>query len=88
MRSAVVTRDSEERYYVASQWNLIWRNFKKHKLGLAAFPVLGCLYFLAVFGEFISAYTPVTYFRERENVAPQRIHFVRPDGTFQLRPFV
>ena len=88
MRSAVVTRDSEERYYVASQWNLIWRNFKKHKLGLAALPVLGCLYFLAVFGEFISAYTPVTYFRERENVPPQRIHFVRPDGTFQLRPFV
>ena len=57
MRSTGVRREREERYYVASQWSLIWRNFKKHRLGLAALPVLGCLYFLAVFGEFISAYT-------------------------------
>ena len=88
MRSINVKKDSEESYYVASQWNLIWRKFKKHKLGLAALPVLISLYFLAAFSEFISAYTPLTYVRERENVPPQRIHFIRPDGTFRLRPFI
>ena len=88
MRSVGVRMDREESYYVASQWTLIWRKFKKHKLGLAALPVLISLYFLATFSEFISAYTPLTYFRERENVPPQRIHFVRPDGTFRLRPFI
>ena len=88
MRSSDVEKDSEESYYVASQWNLIWRKFKKHKLGLTALPVLISLFSLAAFSEFVSAYTPLTYFRDRENVPPQRIHFTRPDGTFRLRPFI
>ena len=86
MRS--VKKDLEEGYYVASQWQLIWWKFRKHRLAMTAVPVLILLYLLAIFCEFISPYTPLTYFRERENVPPQRIRFFDAEGKLHLRPFV
>jgi len=77
-----------ERYYVASQWQLIWRKFKKHKVAMTAVPVLGFLYFLVIFSEFISPYSPLTRFPKYLSAPPQRIHFFDEDKGFQLRPFV
>jgi peptide/nickel transport system permease protein len=45
--------DSES-YYMATQWQLIVRKFKKHRLAIAGFCVLAVLYFIAVFCEFFS----------------------------------
>ena len=45
-----------ERFYVASQWQLIFRKFKRHKLAAAGAVVLGILYVFAAFAEFISPY--------------------------------
>ncbi|GAF98602.1 unnamed protein product, partial [marine sediment metagenome] len=36
---------AEEAYYVASQWQLMWRKFKKHKLAALGGSILAALYF-------------------------------------------
>jgi len=77
-----------ERYYLASQWQLMWRKFRKHKVAMTAVPVLGFLYFLVIFCEFISPYGSLTRFPKYLNAPPQRIHFFDKDKGFQLRPFV
>jgi peptide/nickel transport system permease protein len=43
-----------ERYYAATQWQLIIRKFKKHRLAMAGFCVLAVLYVTAIFSEFFS----------------------------------
>jgi peptide/nickel transport system permease protein len=80
--------EEREEYYVASQWQLMWCKFIKHKLALIAGPVLVLLYFLAIFCEFISPYGTLTRFPKYLNAPPQRIHFFNEDKGFQLRPFV
>jgi len=77
-----------EEYYVASQWQLMWRKFRKHQLAMTAVPVLGFLYFLAISCEFISPYGPLTRYSKYLNARPQRIHFFDKDKGFQLRPFI
>ncbi len=77
-----------EEYYIASQWQLMWRKFRKHRVAMTAAPILVFLYFLAIFCEFISPYNPLTRFPVYLNAPPQRIHFFSEDKGFQLRPFV
>jgi peptide/nickel transport system permease protein len=45
---------SGESYYVATQWQLIVRKFKKHRLAMAGFCILVVLYFTAIFCEFFA----------------------------------
>ncbi len=46
----------EERYYLLSQRQLVWRKFRKHKLALVSSGVLVFLYALALFADFLSPY--------------------------------
>jgi len=78
----------KEEYYIASQWQLMWRKFRKHQLAMAAAPILGFLYFLAIFCEFIAPYNSLTRFPGYLNAPPQRIHFFDKTKGFQLQPFV
>ncbi|MDR3174526.1 MAG: ABC transporter permease [Treponema sp.] len=45
---------SSESYYVATQWQLIIRKFKKHRLAMAGLCILLVLYFAAIFCEFFA----------------------------------
>jgi len=87
-----VTEDKKgqkgEQYYAASQWQLMWRKFRKHKVALAAILVLSLFYFSAIFCELITPYSPLTRFPKYLNACPQRIHFFDKTEGFQLRPFV
>ena len=78
----------DESYYVASQWQLMWRKLKKHKLAMTAVPMLGILYFIAIFCEFVGPYGAFTRFPDYLNAPPQRIRFISEDEGFKLRPFV
>jgi peptide/nickel transport system permease protein len=84
MKQAV---DLEERYYLASQWQLMGRKFRRHKLAVAGAIILGVFYFVAIFCEFLA---PSVVDRQDQNFIdcpPQRIHFVSSDGRFHPRPF-
>ncbi len=83
-----VLEEKEEKIYLASQWQLIWWKFKRHRLAMVAMFVLLTLYFIAIFCEFVSPNDP--YQRSSFIYAPpQKIHFWdRETKRFYLRPFV
>ncbi len=79
--------DVKERFYVASQWQLMWRKFKKHKLALLGGTVLAIFYIMAIFCEFFSPYDIYKRYTKSLYCPPQRIHFFDEKG-FNFRPFV
>ncbi len=79
---------TEEEYYIASQWQLMWRKFKKHKLAIGGGIVLSMLYVLAIFCEFFSPHDIHRYSTRNIYSPPQRIHFFDEKGNFHFSPFV
>ena len=78
---------AEERYYLASQWELMWRKFRKHKVAVVSVAFLGLMYFFAMTYEFWAPYGMAV---QRENfltAPPTRIHIIDSEGRFR-RPFV
>ena len=79
--------DKVEAIYVASQWQLMWRRLKRHKLAMVGGGTLILFYLIATFASFFSPYGPYKAFDDYLYNPPQRIHFFNEDG-FSLRPFV
>jgi peptide/nickel transport system permease protein len=83
MREAL---SDQEKIYVASQWQLMWWRFRKHKPALGGGVVLIICYLCGIFARFLSPYDPF----ERgkfEYCPPQRVYFSE-GGKFSPRPFV
>ena len=77
----------EERYYIASQQQLIWRRFKRHRLALISGILLFIMYFLAFTYEFWTPYSAITQHQGYVNTPPTPIHFFDSQGNF-IGPFV
>ena len=75
---------SEEEYQPISQGRLIWRRFRRHKLGLVGAFIIAFLVFIFIFAEFFSPYNYTRMHTRFPYVPPMitRIHF---DG---LQPYV
>ena len=86
MRDEKKESNAEERYYIASQWQLMWRKLIKHKLAILGGITLAIFYFIAIFCEFFSSYD---IYRRTEYIycPPQRIRFF-DEKEFHFRPFV
>lgn len=65
----------QQRYYAASQWQLIWWRLRKHRLAMASFWFLLVLYALIPFVEFLSPYALRTRHADYVYFPPQRIYF-------------
>jgi len=78
----------EEKIYVASQWQLMWWRFRKHKPAMIAVVAIIILYGVAIFAEFFSMVEPEQTNVTRILTSPTRIHFYDPEKGFSLRPFV
>jgi peptide/nickel transport system permease protein len=76
-----------EEYY-SSQWRLMYRKFKKHKLARVSLLVLLFLYVVALFGQFISPQGLLSYDSQYINTAPMTLRWIDAEGKFHLRPFV
>jgi peptide/nickel transport system permease protein len=77
----------EDRYYYASQWELIWWRFSRHKVALFAAGMIILLYLGALFADFVSPYSMDRRFEGFQAAPPTRIHLIRPDGGIQLYVF-
>ena len=66
---------SQEDYYLASQWVLMGRKLKKHKLARLSMVILGILYFCALFGNFIAPYGLEEFDGLYRNSAPHKDPF-------------
>jgi peptide/nickel transport system permease protein len=78
---------AEDRLFIASQRQLIWRRFRKHRLGVIALFVLAVLYFVAFSYEFWAPYGAITQHKGFVNTPPTRIRLFDSEGTFR-GPFV
>ncbi len=77
----------EERLYVASQWQLMWWRFRKHKLALIGGTILIVLYLVAIFAEFVAPYEPEAYFSRYKLAPPTAVHIFDAQGKLHF-PFV
>jgi len=82
-----IAHEAEIRYYTASQFQLMWWKFKKHRLALIGTALLGFFVFIALFAEFLSPYAPISRTPIYLFGRPQVLHFVDAEGKFHLRPF-
>ena len=69
-----------ERYYVASQAQLIWRKFRRHKLALVGGSVLLLFYVVAIFADFLGPYDKSERTTVLNYQPPQLVHFLGPWG--------
>lgn len=79
------TRD--ERYYMASQWTLMWRKLQKHKLAKFSLVILAILYIGALFADFFAPYGLEEFSALYKNTAPTKIYWEDEEGNFS-RPYV
>ena len=66
---------------LATQRQLIWRRFKRHRLGFSATIVIVLFYLIVLFADFLSTAPPVDYAAARGYMPPQGIKFFK-DGNF------
>ncbi len=79
---------AEERYYTASQWQLMARKFRRNKLAIAGGIVILLLYLVALFCEVLAPYDSQSRQVAYSYATPQKVHlFDRSKGLF-FRPFV
>ena len=76
---------AEERIAVATQWQLMWWRFRKHRLAIGGTVVLVLFYLVALFADFLAYADPNESEAQRSLIAPQAIHWF-DDGSF--RPYV
>lgn len=84
---APTTTSAEERLYFASQKQLIWRRFRRHKLAYFSLWLLVAMYVVALTFEFWAPYGPQTKHSGYVNTPPTPIQLFDNDGNFR-GPFV
>jgi peptide/nickel transport system permease protein len=74
----------------ASQWQLIWSAFRRHKLAMTGAVIVVCLYLVAIFCEFLAPFDPDAPMARDVYHPPQALHFidVDRDGGWAIRPHV
>jgi len=77
----------EEKLYSASQGQLVWRKFKKHKLALLGLSILVPFYLCALFAGFIAPYNKLERFKEFNYASPTRVYFFSEQHGLR-RPFI
>lgn len=76
----------QERYYLASQWRMMWLRFKRHRLAVVSGAVLLAMYLSILMSEFLAPYGLHSRHTDFIYAPPQSIHFFH-EGRFQ-GPFV
>src|SRR6266404_3636523 len=66
---------AEDRLSVATQWQLMWWRFRKHRIAILSTAVVLGFYLLVIFADFLAYSNPLTSEAQRSLLPPQRIHF-------------
>lgn len=79
-------KERDDSYYYASQWQLMYQKFRKHKLAMASAVLLIIFYTIAIFGNFIAPQGTEQFAGKYVNCGPTPIHFFH-EGKWE-GPFV
>jgi len=86
---AVAAGHASKDVAIASQWQLTWWAFRKHKLAMVSLWIIGFLYLISLFAEFVAPDNPSKQNRRAVYHPPQMIHFIdRTDEGTRFRPYV
>ena len=80
-------KTEDEKIFVATQWQLMWWKFRKHKMAVISAVVIILLYLVAIFAEFVGPYDPEQFFPKYKLAPPTQIHIRDAEGRFRA-PFV
>lgn len=87
--SVSVSANNSDHVAIASQWQLTWWAFKKHRLAMAGLFIICFLYILSIFAEFVAPSDPTKQNRRAVYHPPQMIHFLdRTEEGISIRPYV
>lgn len=78
--------EKQDKYYYASQWQLMARKFRKHKLAMTSTIILLIFYLTAIFGNFVAPQGTEQFDGKYVNCPPHGIHLFH-EGKF-VGPFV
>jgi peptide/nickel transport system permease protein len=84
--AAPLVTAAEERIAAATQLQLTWWRFRKHKLAVASGIVVILFYLAALLADFLAVTPPHATDASRSYIPPQAIHWLDDDGSF--RPHV
>ena len=73
-------RKSQDDIYIATQWTLMWRKFRKHKLAMFGTTIVLLFYLLSIFSEFFATQDPLTRNTDFIHVPPQTVHWFGANG--------
>jgi peptide/nickel transport system permease protein len=76
---------AQERFYTASQWQLMWWRFHRHKLAVVSLWFLALCYLIVLLAEIVAPYNPQTRDPQHIYAPPQRVHLFH-EGQF-VGPF-
>ena len=75
----------ENRIAVATQWQLMWWRFRKHRLAMFSAIIVGCFYLVVLGADFLAYADPFASEAQRSLIAPQPIHLFDQG---QFRPHI
>ena len=84
--SATRLTPEQERFYLASQWKLMWWKFRLHRVAVVSGIVLLAMYASTLVSEILAPYNLHTRNTDFIYASPQRVHFFH-EGSF-VGPFV
>lgn len=67
----------QEHLNVATQWQLMWWRFRRHRLAMVAGAVVLLIYLVAAFAEFLAPFTPGRFASDFTYAPLQRLHLFR-----------
>jgi len=85
LRPQTQPEKTDEKFLVASQWQLIRWKFARHRVAVLSLAILTIFYGVATFAEFFTPYASDAYDIDYVLAPPQRVHFFDQG---QFRPFV
>jgi peptide/nickel transport system permease protein len=77
----------EEAFFRAGQWQLVWWKFRRHRLAQIAIVLLGILYLIAIFAEFLAPHPPLKRYKDYVAHPPSKIRIRDVDGNYHW-PFI
>lgn len=70
----IVVQPAEEKIAVATQWQLMWWRFRKHKLAVFSAVLIALFYLIAISADFLAYADPFDTEAQRSFIPPQPIH--------------
>lgn len=81
-------KEDTNKFYTATQFQLIWWRFRKHRLAILGSVILSLFFLIVILAEFIAPYATDTRDMMYLYGRPQPIRFIDANNQFHLQPFI